>query len=334
MAKKIGPQTVKLRTPVAIESTGSVAGTMEGLGPLGSYFDLIVDEDNFGDTFEKTEIKMHSKAIEIALQKIEAESDSIDLFVGGDLLNQIVAATFAISEYSRPYWGVYSACASFAESLQIAATTIEAGVAERCSVSVSSHFSSVERQYRTPLEQGSQSAITSQRTVTASGGAIIGQSKGAPTIVSFTTGKIVDFDCCDIADMGTAMAPAAAHTIITHFLATKTSFKDYDLVVTGDLANLGFNVAKDLLASEGYVDIGNFSDCGKLVFDTDAQNVGQGGSGAGCSASVFCSYIYKLLDSKQLSRVLFVPTGALMSPLTSFQDGSIPAIAHAVQIAR
>ncbi|MDR2519893.1 MAG: stage V sporulation protein AD [Eubacteriaceae bacterium] len=332
MARRIGSQTLAFEKEICVASAGSVVGPIEGSGPLRHLFDAIVSDGDYAQcTFEKAETNMQLLSYGYALKKASMSEQEIDLFVGGDLLNQIVATSFAAREINRPYWGTYNACATFGESLQIGACALEAGAASRVMVSSSSHYATAERQYRTPLEQGVQSAVTAQRTVTGSGCALLREGGEGPRLSAITIGKVVDFGVSDLANMGTAMAPAAAMTILTHFEDTKTSFADYDLVLTGDLATVGYDICKKLIQSEGYADFENFNDCGRMIYETSHQSiVDSGGSGAGSSSSVFAAYVFPKLAAGELKRVMLVPTGALMSPLTSNQKETIPAIAHAI----
>ena len=333
MARRIGKQTIAFDKQISVLSTASVVGPMEGEGPLGKYFDVVLTDDECGeDSYEKAETCMLTKAYDIALRKAKMSKNELDLFIGGDLLNQIIATTFAVEQYDVPYWGVYNACSTFSLAIQIASTAIEAGGMRKVMASASSHFSSAERQYRTPLELGCQNPITAQRTTTAAGCCILGESGQGPYVTQITTGRIIDFDVKDPFNMGTAMAPAAADTILAHFKDTGTSFEDYDLVVTGDLASMGLEITENILKLEGYHPKNNFTDCGKMIFDPENQKVDLGGSGAGCSASVFAAVLYEKLKSRKLNNVLLVPTGALLSPTSSLQKQSIPCIAHAVAL--
>lgn len=333
MAKKIGKQTIQFDKNINICTAASIVGPYEGQGPLKQYFDLILEDDTCGqDSYEKAETSLLEKAYETVLNKSALSKNEIDLIIGGDLLNQIIATTFAVEKLDIPYWGIYGACSTFALSMQIAAMTIESGAIQKSIISASSHFSSAERQYRTPLELGVQPPPSSQRTVTGAGSCLISNENNPPYIRQITIGKVVDFDIKDPFDMGTAMAPAAADTILTHFKDTSTTFRDYDLVLTGDLAEKGIAIVKDMLKIEGYEDYGNFNDCGQLIYDKKTQNVNCGGSGCGCSASVFSGYVFKMLKEEKLNRILFIPTGALLSPTSYLQKQSIPCIAHALVI--
>ena len=329
MARKVGEQTVYFDNKITIAEVSSAVGPMEGNGPLGKDFDLVFEDDCLGEsTFEKGECMMLRKCVENLLRKGKFTQSDIDLIIGGDLLNQIITTTFAAENFDMMYWGVYSACSSFSEALQIASTAIEAGVVKRAVACSSSHFSTAERQYRNPLELGSQS----KATATASGAVVLQAGGSGPVITGMTIGKIIDFDRKDAADMGTAMAPAAAHTILTHFKDTNTSFADYDMVYTGDLAKVGLGILSDMLKMHGYDPSGRLNDCGHMLFDCVKQHADCGGSGAGCSSSVFCGHIFPKLKNKELGRILFVPTGALLSTVSSYQKNSIPCIAHAVVI--
>ncbi len=333
MGKKIGNQTVYFQNPISIAEVSSAVGPMEGKGPLGKDFDLIFEDDCLGEsTFEKGECMMLRKCIENLLKKGKFTQNDIDILIGGDLLNQIITTTFAAEKFDMMYWGIYSACSSFSEALQVASVAIEAGAAEKIIACTSSHFSTAERQYRNPLELGSQSKATAQRTATAAGAVVLKKGGSGPYITAMTAGKIIDFDQKDSADMGTAMAPAAAHTILTHFRDTGTSFDDYDMVYTGDLAKVGLGILTDILKSEGYDPKGRLEDCGHLLFDCTTQHADCGGSGAGCCSSVFCGHIYPKLKSGKLKKILFSPTGALLSTVSSYQKNSIPCISHAVVI--
>ncbi|MBE6037997.1 MAG: stage V sporulation protein AD [Anaerofustis stercorihominis] len=333
MAKKIGEQTIVFDEKISISQTASVVGPMEGQGLLGNDFDLVVSDDCLGEsTFEKGECMMLKTSIDTLMRKGKFTQSDIDIIIGGDLLNQLITTTFTALNYDMMYWGIYSACASFAQALQIGSTAIESGAVNRVIACTSSHFSTAERQYRTPLELGSQSKSTAQRTVTGAGCVSLEKGGSGPYITHMTIGKIVDFDQKDAANMGTAMAPAAAHTILRHFRDTGTSFDDYDMVYTGDLAKIGLDILTDILTMEGYNPCGRLNDCGHMIYDTTKQHAETGGSGAGCSSSVFAGHIYRKLKNKELEKILFVPTGALLSTVSSYQKNSIPSIAHAVVI--
>ena len=317
---------------VSIEQTASVVGPFEGEGPLGKYFDVVNEDDLMDEkSYESAESGMLKNSIELLMKKASVNEEETDVIIGGDLLNQITATTFAVRDFAIPYWGIYNACATYTLGLQIASLGIDSGAFKKAIVTASSHFSTSERQYRSPLELGTQNPATSQRTVTGAGSCLVASGGGGPYINDFTIGSVTDLGQCDPYNMGSAMAPAAVKTLIEHFANTKTDLKDYDLVLTGDLANEGLNIAKELLEEYGYPGE-NITDCGKLIYDDSVQYVNNGGSGAGCCANVFNGFIYKLMKEKRINTLLFVATGALLSTTSSQQSNSIPCIAHAVTI--
>ena len=320
---------------------------------VGKFVDKALSEDTFGeDTYEKAECKMLTYAVRRAIENGGCEESDIDALVSGDLLNQIISASFTARDFDLPFLGVYSACATMAESMALAALLVDSGHARRVVAATGSHFSSAERQYRYPLELGTTRPPQSQWTVTGAGAALIvgGQmddkscfnkdmgnsniphSPGThPVITSATFGRVVDYGITDVNNMGAAMAPAAADTILTHLQDTGQSKDDYDLIVTGDLGALGSRLLKDLLWEKG-VDIEkNHVDCGEIVYNV-IEDEFQGGSGAGCSAVVLNSYLYEKLKNGEVQRILFAATGALLSTVSSGQGESIPCICHAVSI--
>ena len=330
MSSRLGKRTVAFMKNISIRSAYSVVGPMEANGPLHSFFDELLEDDTLKEkSYEKAESAMLRKVYDGLIKKCGIRQDEIDMFIGGDLLNQIIATTYAVRGYESAYYGVYNACSTFSLAIQIASNYIESSSFNNIIVSASSHFSSAERQYRTPLELGCKNPPTAQRTVTGAGGLLLSSEASKVRIKNMTAGKVVDFGIKDPFDMSSAMAPAATDTILTHFNATKTNFQDYDLVLTGDLSEKGVSIVSDMLKDLGFPST-NLTDCGKLIYNRQKQNVGGGGSGAGCSTVVFCGYIYDLMLKEKLKKVLFVPTGALLSPTSTLQKESIPAIAHAV----
>lgn len=331
--KKLGKQTVRLQDPPSILATYSIVGVKEGEGPLKDYFDIILEDDLWGEeSWEKAESKMQKETIKNAISGAGVVENDIDYLFAGDLLNQIVSSSYAARDLKIPFFGLYGACSTMAQSLSLGAMTVDGGYADYVACATSSHFSTAERQYRYPLEHGNQRPPTSQWTVTGSGAAVLGKSEKGPFITHITTGKIVDPGLKDANNMGPAMAPAAADVIIQHFKDTGFRPKEYDLIITGDLAELGMELAKELVEKEGYDLKDKFTDCGVKIFDNASQDTTLGGSGCGCSASVFGGYIFKQLQSRGLNKVLFVSTGALHSPVSIQQGGSIPGIAHAITI--
>lgn len=324
--------TVLFRQKPRIISTGTVAGPKECAGVVGKYVDKALSDDMFGEsTYEKAECKMLAYAIGKAIENADLSEKDIDMMISGDLLNQIISASFAARDFDFPFLGVYGACSTMAESLALAAAFIDAGYFNRIVAATGSHFSSAERQYRYPLELGNTRPPQSQWTVTGAGGAVVAKSGGSVAITGATFGKVVDFGISDVNNMGAAMAPAACDTILTHLKDTGRAPDYYDLIVTGDLGALGSRIVKDLTWEKG-VDIQpNHVDCGEIVYNV-IEDEFQGGSGAGCSAVVFNSYLMDKLRRREINRVLFAATGALLSTVSSGQGESIPCICHAVSV--
>lgn len=325
-------QTIFFKNQPRILSTGTIAGPKECAGVVGKYVDKTLTDDMFGETtYEKAECKMLSYAISRAIENAKLKQTDMDLLISGDLLNQIISASFAARDFDFPFLGVYGACSTLAESYALAAAMINAGYHKKIVAATGSHFSSAERQYRYPLELGNTRPPQSQWTVTGAGGAVIADTGSSIAITSATLGKVVDFGITDVNNMGAAMAPAACDTILNHLRDTGRSADDYDLIVTGDLGALGSRIVKDLIWEKGVVLQNNHVDCGEVVYNV-VEDEFQGGSGAGCSAVVFNSYIMDKIKKRELNRVLLVATGALLSPVSSGQGESIPCIAHAVSI--
>lgn len=275
---------------------------------------------------------MFAHVIRGVMEKAGKSDSDVDFIFSGDLLNQTVSSTFSAREFDVPHVGLYSACATMAESLAMGAAFVESGFANTVISMTGSHFSSAERQYRYPLEYGSLRPAFSQWTVTGAGAALVTNEKvEAPSITCATIGKVTDFGILDANNMGAAMAPAAAKTLLTHLTDTGRSPQYYDLILTGDLGLFGSKVLRELVKEDG-VDLGeNYKDCGAMIYKEEPR-IFQGGSGAGCSAVVLNGYIYRRLLSKELNKVLFIATGALLSTITTQQGETIPAIAHAVAI--
>jgi len=331
--KKIGNQTYELESDVSIIKGVSLVGNKEGEGPLKAYFDFIEKDDKMGEkSFEKAERKMLVKTLTECIKKSGVERKDIDLYVGGDLMNQLVSSNYAASEIEIPFLGLYNACATMAESYIIGSTFLEARGAKNVLCATGSHFSTAERQYRYPLEFGNQRQSYAQWTVTGMGASLISTNhKSHVKITRYCIGKVTDFGISDIANMGAAMAPAAMETLVAFFEDTKTTEKDYDLIATGDLGKLGSDILKDLMLQKGYDLDTHYIDCGHMIYSID-QDTLQGGSGAGCSASVFNSYILQKLEEKKFKKVLLISTGALMSTTTNQQGDTIPCIAHLVMM--
>ena len=325
-------QTIVFKNKPRIVATGTIAGPKECAGIIGKYVDKSLSDDMFGEsTYEKAECKMLTYAIRQAIKNAGEQEENIDMLVSGDLLNQIISASFAARDFDFPFLGVYGACSTLAESYAIAAALINSGYHKKIVAATGSHFSSAERQYRYPLELGNTRPPQAQWTVTGAGGALIANEGGRVAITSATLGKVVDFGITDVNNMGAAMAPAAAETILNHLRDTGKSADEYDLIITGDLGALGSRILKDLTWEKG-VDIqDNHVDCGEIIYNV-IEDEFQGGSGAGCSAVVFNSYLFNELKTGKINRVLLAATGALLSPVSSGQGESIPCICHAVSI--
>jgi stage V sporulation protein AD len=331
--KRVGLQTVKLSNPPSILATATIVGPKEGEGPLKDYFDTILEDDMWGqESFEKSEAKIQEEAIKQAIANANLSPSDIQYLISGDLLNQIITSSYTARQLSIPYFGIYGACSTMTESLSLGAMIVDGGFADKVVCATSSHFSSAERQFRFPLEYGSQRPFSSQWTVTGAGATVLASSGNGPYITYITTGKIMDFGIKDANNMGGAMAPAAIDTISQHFKDTGYGPDDYDLIVTGDLGLVGKKIVLDLLGKEGYDLSKNYLDCGIKIFDGVEQDTHAGGSGCGCAAVVFNGYIYKEMLKNNLNRVLLIATGALHSPITTLQGESIPGIAHAVTI--
>ncbi len=333
--KHIGKQTVVLKNPPCIMATASIVGPKEGKGDLKKCFDYIIPDELWGeDSWEKAESKLVRETFAKVLQNSGLSNDKIDYVLAGDLLNQCIAANYGLRETNVPFLGLYGACSTMAESMSLGSVLVDGGFAENVVCLTSSHFCSAEKQFRFPLELGSQRTPTSQWTVTGSGAVVISAQGAGPYIKTLTTGKIIDLGITDANNMGAAMAPAAADTILTHFSDTGLVPEYYDLIVTGDLGKVGKDICIDILKMNGLDIEARYNDCGVMIFNSNNQDTHAGGSGCGCSATVFAGHIYKEIMKGNLKTVLFIATGALMSPISSQQKESIPGIAHALSIHR
>lgn len=347
--KRLGRYTLEMEHDPWIECYGSVCGKKESQGPLGDQFDQVFQDTTLGEkTWEKAESRLQTVAVETALQKGCLEHGDIDYIFSGDLLNQCISSTFGLRSLHIPFLGQYGACSTIGQALAMAAVFVEGGAAERALAVTSSHFCSAERQFRFPLEYGGQRAPTAQWTVTGAGAAVVtSRSTGARvkekkvsciterkrvSISHVTVGRIADLGIKDANNMGAAMAPAAAQTIADYLEDTATTPQDYDLILTGDLGQIGSDLLKKLLSSNG-IEIGEkHNDCGLLIFDREKQDVHAGGSGCGCAGSVVCAKVFAEMEQGLYHNVLFIPTGALMSPTSSQQGESIPSIAHLIHL--
>jgi stage V sporulation protein AD len=325
-------QTIFFENKPRIIATATIAGPKECAGVVGNFVDKTLTDDMFGEsTYEKAECKMLSYAISKAIENAGITQKDIDLLISGDLLNQIISASFAARDFDFPFLGVYGACSTMAESMAIGASFVNAGYSKRVVAATGSHFSSAERQYRYPLELGNTRPPQAQWTVTGAGGCVIANEGSRVALSSATIGKVVDFGITDVNNMGAAMAPAACDTILAHLKNTGKKASDFDLIVTGDLGALGSRILKDLTWEKGCDIAKNHVDCGEIIYNV-VEDEFQGGSGAGCSATVFNSYLMDKLKRRELNKILFIATGALLSTVSSGQGESIPCISHAVAI--
>ena len=330
---KRGQQSFVLPQLPVITAWASVAGKKESEGPLAHLFDVTSQDTFFGQkTWELAEKQLQKIALDTLLKKAGIDRHQIGLAFSGDLLNQCIGSSFSMRNTGIPHLGLYGACSTMAESLLLAAMTVSGGFSDKVVAMTSSHFASSERQYRFPLGYGGQRTPTAQWTVTGAGAALVCSAGTGPRIESCTVGTITDLGIKDANNMGAAMAPAAYATIRTHFSDLHTGPEDYDLIVTGDLGQLGKELLLELARKDGIFLGGKLADCGTLIFDQTKQDVHAGGSGCGCSAVTLCSYLLNQLNNGKLKKILFSGTGALLSPTSTQQGLPIPGVCHAVCI--
>ena len=329
--KRLSRQTCRFLQPPGVISCAAVVGRLEGAGPLGGHFDAVAEDSFCGrKTWEQGEAQMQADALRLALQKGGLTAEDVDCAFAGDLLNQNIGATFALRDFNIPFYGVYGACSTMGETLSLAAMAVASGAVRMAAAQTSSHFCTAERQYRSPLPYGSQRSPTAQWTATAAGCTLLSAQGPGPYITHVTCGRIVDQGITDPNNMGAAMAPAAYDTLRAFFADTHTGPADYDAIFTGDLGELGHEIVMDLFRQDGVDMTRNYEDCGMLLYNRDRQDMHAGGSGCGCSAAVFNGYLLTGLKQGRWRRILFAPTGALLSPTSSFQGESIPGICHLV----
>lgn len=335
LKKQQGIQSVKFEEPPIICAAASVVGQKEGDGPFGDVFDQIESDPKVGgDTWEDAEGRLQERAAELAIQKAGCGKEAIRYIVAGDLLGQLMASSFGLAGFDKPLFGVYGACSTMGESIGIGSMLVEGGFADYVLAMTSSHFASAEKQFRFPLGYANQRPKASTWTVTGSGAVVIckaDQKQGMAKITGITTGKIVDYGVKDTMNMGACMAPAAASVVAAHFKDFGTDPSEYDQIITGDLGMVGKDILIDILRSEGYDIADRYIDCGIEIYGRDAQ-AQAGGSGCGCSAVMLAGYVLKQLEIGEWKRVLFVPTGALLSVVSFNEGNSIPGIAHAVRL--
>ncbi len=338
--QRIGRASMQPAKPVYILGSSSIVGTKEGQGPLGLLFDMVGSDDMFGcKTWEEAESNLQKDAVYLALEKAGKKAEDISLMFAGDLLGQSIATSFGIASYQIPLFGVYGACSTCGESLTLGVISIAGGFAETAVCVTSSHFASAEKEFRFPLDYGSQRPLSATWTVTGSGAFVLGSEQEAENckvarprakITGLTVGMIVDYGLKDSMNMGACMAPAAASTLERHFIDFNSQSEDYDKILTGDLGKVGQKVLFDLMKEKNFDISEQHMDCGMEIFDEATQDTHAGGSGCGCSAVTLSAYILKQLEEHNWKKVLFMPTGALLSK-TSFNEGkSVPGIAHAL----
>ena len=331
--QKCGKHSFVLDKPPVITTWASVAGKKESEGPLSSTFDITKKDSYFGEkTWEQAEKRMQQIALEQLSKKAGIPKRDFELVLSGDLLNQCIGSSFTLRNTGIPHIGLYGACSTMSESLLLASMAVGGGFFDKVVAMTSSHFASSERQYRFPLGYGGQRPPTAQWTVTGSGAALVCANGKGPKITGCTIGTVTDLGIKDANNMGPAMAPAALATIRTHFEDLKTSAEDFDLIVTGDLGQLGKEALLTIAQKEGISLGGKLMDCGTQVFDLLKQDVHSGGSGCGCSAIVLCGHLLNQLNSGKLKKILFCGTGALLSPVSTQQGLPIPGVCHAVSI--
>ena len=330
-----GEHSIKVPVPVYIRSSASVVGTKEGEGPFGNSFDVVGTDDKFGcDTWEQAESTLQKEALQLAIGKSGMKSGEIRYLFAGDLLGQSIASSFGVASFQIPLVGMYGACSTCGLTLSMPTVMIAGGMAEHAACVTSSHFASAEKEFRFPLGYGNQRPLSATWTVTGSGAFILSSTRGRhdrAMVSGLTIGKIVDYGLKDSMNMGACMAPAACDTIYRNLMDFGRVPSDYDKIITGDLGSVGQKVLWDLMREKG-MDISKVHmDCGMEIYD-QSQDAHAGGSGCGCSAVVLSAYVLKQLEEGKWKRVLFVPTGALLSK-TSFNEGqSIPGIAHGVEL--
>ena len=335
MNQRVGRSSIRLAQPVCVIAGAAIVGKKEGEGPLGALFDMVGEDDLFGcKTWEEAESNLQKDAVYMVMEKAGWKAEDVSYLFAGDLLGQCIATSFGISAYNIPLFGVYGACSTCGEALTLGAVMAAGGYAEHVVCVTSSHFASAEKEFRFPLAYGNQRPPSASWTVTGSGACVLGKTRSRVKITGATTGKIIDYGLKDNQNMGACMAPAACDTIAQNLVDFNREPADYDRIVTGDLGVVGREILLELLKKKGYDISEQHSDCGMLIFDPAKQDTGAGGSGCGCAASVLAEYLLPKLENGEWKRILFVPTGALMSKV-SFQEGSsVPGIAQAVVIER
>ena len=333
MPERTGQYTITLSGRPRVLGYASVVGKKESEGPLGDGFDMVFDDARLGEkTWEKAESRLQKEALNRALDKAGYSPSQVQVLFTGDLLNQNIASTFGMRESNIPLLNQFGACSTMAQTLCLASLFVDSGAADVAAAVTSSHFCTAERQFRFPLEYGGQRTPTAQWTVTGAGSVLVGMGGNGVRIAAVCIGRIVDMGIQDMKNMGAAMAPAAADTLLRFLKDTGTRPDDYDFIATGDLGSEGSALFKMMMAQEGQKIGDNHFDCGLLIYDMDSQDVHAGGSGCGCSASVLCSHILGGMEQGRWKSGLFMATGAIMSPTSSQQGERIPGIAHLIHL--
>lgn len=332
---QVGKASLKFEHPAFVVSWASVAGKKEGQGPLADGIDVKEQDEMFGmDNWEQAESAMQKQAADLALEKGNIHRREVRYLFAGDLLGQLIATSFGTVDLEIPLFGLYGACSTMGEALGLGAMCVNAGYADRVLALASSHYATAEKQFRFPLGYGNQRAQSATWTVTGCGAVVLGKNKTRVAVTGITTGKLVDMGSKDSMNMGAAMAPAAWNTICQNFEDFGVDASYYDRIITGDLGMVGQKALLDFMKSSGYDITGKHMDCGLEIYDRGEQDVHSGGSGCGCSAVTLCARILPKLMRGEWSRVLFVPTGALLSTVSYNEGQSIPGIAHAVILER
>ena len=332
MLKIMGRSTFVLENTPSVTGFASIVGDKEGKGPLGSCFDAVEQDSHFGrETWEQAESEMLSRTVKLAIEHSGVVREDINCIFAGDLINQCLSATYGLRGLKIPFLGIYGACSTMAEGLLLASCFCECSGGSFMAAT-SSHFSTAERQFRFPLSYGGQRTPTAQWTCTASGAAVLSPKGEPPYIRAVSAGKIADLGVKDASNMGAAMAPAAAATIGTYIRDMNIDLRGIDVIVTGDLGVVGSELLIDLLKKENIDITDKHKDCGSMIFDIEKQDVHSGGSGCGCSASVLCGYFLPRVKTGEIEEMLFIATGALLSPNAALQGETIPGIAHLVHI--
>jgi len=336
--KRKGKQSFLFEKPIRVIASACIGGAMEQQGPLGSYLDAYDESGKFeGANWEESESRMLKQTIETALHKADKKSGDVEFLFCGDLLRQMTASSFGVKTLNIPVFGVYGACSTMGESLLLASVLMEAGLAKCTVAATSSHYATAEKEFRFPLSYGNQRPPCTTWTVTGSGAVVLEQGEfvsGGIYVVAATPGKIVDYGLTDKFNMGACMAPAAASTIATHLNDLGVLPDYYDKIITGDLGLVGKEILIDLLKAKGYDISKQHMDCGLQIYDVEKQDVHSGGSGCGCAAVTLAGYLLQCLKEEKWKRILFVPTGALLSSVSANEGDTVPGIAHAVALER